>query len=207
MGINPWNTYLHVHAGHSDLSGSPRALEGQDLSGNNYYGIIHRLQATLRSDNTVYAQMALDVGAEPIVDVAHRMGITSYLNADSGHRAGRSHLRGVPAGDGLGLRDPRQRRAARRAHDHPPDQGLAGQGDLGGQSQAHAGHLGGRRLRRHPHPPGRTSRAAPAPRPPSAVRRRARPGPLRTWRRLVLRLHAPPFHGGLDGPPRGVRSR
>jgi penicillin-binding protein 1A len=34
----------------------------------------------MRSDNTVYAQMALDVGARRIVDVAKRMGITSYLN-------------------------------------------------------------------------------------------------------------------------------
>jgi penicillin-binding protein 1A len=48
--------------------------------GNNYSGISTVLQATLRSDNTVYAQMALDVGARRIVDVAERMGITSYLN-------------------------------------------------------------------------------------------------------------------------------
>ena len=40
------------------------------------------MAATLRSDNTVYAQLALDVGADRIVDVAHRMGITTYVNAD-----------------------------------------------------------------------------------------------------------------------------
>ena len=38
--------------------------------------------ATLRSDNTVFAQLALDVGIPRVVDVAHRMGITSELNAD-----------------------------------------------------------------------------------------------------------------------------
>jgi penicillin-binding protein 1A len=46
------------------------------------YGISSLVQATLRSDNTVYAQLALDVTADRIVDVAHRMGISSYLNAD-----------------------------------------------------------------------------------------------------------------------------
>jgi membrane peptidoglycan carboxypeptidase len=33
-------------------------------------------------DNTVYAQLALDVGVDRIIDVAHRMGITSELNKD-----------------------------------------------------------------------------------------------------------------------------
>jgi penicillin-binding protein 1A len=46
------------------------------------YGTSSIVQATLRSDNTVYAQMALDIGAEHIVDIAHRMGITSFLNSD-----------------------------------------------------------------------------------------------------------------------------
>ena len=49
--------------------------------GNNYYGTSTVVQATLRSDNTVYAQMALDVAPQRIVDVAHRMGITSPLDA------------------------------------------------------------------------------------------------------------------------------
>jgi penicillin-binding protein 1A len=40
------------------------------------------VEATLRSDNTVYAQLALDVTADRIVDIAHRMGVNSYLNAD-----------------------------------------------------------------------------------------------------------------------------
>jgi penicillin-binding protein 1A len=41
-----------------------------------YYGTSSVQQATLRSDNTVFAQLTLDVGAEAVADVARRMGIT-----------------------------------------------------------------------------------------------------------------------------------
>ena len=46
---------------------------------NTYAGPINLVQATWQSDNTVYAQLALDVGPARIVAVAHRMGITSPL--------------------------------------------------------------------------------------------------------------------------------
>ena len=46
---------------------------------NTYAGPINLVQATWQSDNTVYAQLALDVGPRHIVAVAHRMGITSPL--------------------------------------------------------------------------------------------------------------------------------
>ena len=48
---------------------------------NTYAGRINLVQATWQSDNTVYAQLALDVGPAKIVAVAHRMGITSPLKA------------------------------------------------------------------------------------------------------------------------------
>ena len=44
-----------------------------------YAGRINLVQATWRSDNTVYAQLAMDVGAANIVRVAHAAGITSPL--------------------------------------------------------------------------------------------------------------------------------
>jgi penicillin-binding protein 1A len=43
------------------------------------YGRISLEQATYASVNTVYAQLALQVGPEKVVEVAHRMGITSSL--------------------------------------------------------------------------------------------------------------------------------
>ncbi len=46
---------------------------------NTYAGTINLVQATWQSDNTVYAQLALDLGPQKIVAVAHAMGITSHL--------------------------------------------------------------------------------------------------------------------------------
>jgi penicillin-binding protein 1A len=46
---------------------------------NTYSGRIPLTQATLLSDNTVYARLTLDLGPEPIADLAHRMGIQSRL--------------------------------------------------------------------------------------------------------------------------------
>ena len=73
---------LRVHAAHHHHPGIHKSPGKSGTYGDSYYGSSTVAQATLRSDNTVYAQMAMDVGAERIVDVAHRMGITSELNAD-----------------------------------------------------------------------------------------------------------------------------
>jgi penicillin-binding protein 1A len=81
MGIDPYNTYYESQPVTLTYPGAPKPWEVKTY-GNSYYGTTSVAQATLRSDNTVYAQMALDVGAQQIVDVAHRMGITSFLNAD-----------------------------------------------------------------------------------------------------------------------------
>jgi penicillin-binding protein 1A len=81
MGINPAETYYMSMPLSLTVPGSTVPWKVKTYSGQGY-GISTLVQATLRSDNTVYAQLALDVGADRIVDTAHRMGITSYLNAD-----------------------------------------------------------------------------------------------------------------------------
>jgi penicillin-binding protein 1A len=81
MGVDPENTYYESMPVTLTYPGAPEPWNVKTY-GNSYYGSSSIVQATLRSDNTVYAQMALDVGAARIVDVAHRMGITSELNAD-----------------------------------------------------------------------------------------------------------------------------
>jgi penicillin-binding protein 1A len=81
MGIDPWDTYYESMPVTLTYPGAPKPWEVTTYS-HTYHGTSTVYEATLRSDNTVYAQMALDVGAEQIVDVAHRMGITSFLNAD-----------------------------------------------------------------------------------------------------------------------------
>jgi penicillin-binding protein 1A len=44
-------------------------------------GYMSILEATRFSVNAVYAQIVMEVGADKVVDVAHRMGITSHLDA------------------------------------------------------------------------------------------------------------------------------
>jgi penicillin-binding protein 1A len=47
--------------------------------GGDYYGPSTITQSTLRSDNTVFARLTLDLGPEKVVQLAHKMGITTKL--------------------------------------------------------------------------------------------------------------------------------
>jgi penicillin-binding protein 1A len=81
MGIDPNSTYYRSQPLQLKIAGSSQPWSVHTF-GDRYYGVSSVSQATLRSDNSVYAQLAMDVGADRIVDVARRMGITSQLNAD-----------------------------------------------------------------------------------------------------------------------------
>jgi penicillin-binding protein 1A len=52
--------------------------------GNDYYGSSSVSSATLRSDNTVYAQLTLDVGPENVADMAHKLGVRASLQTREG---------------------------------------------------------------------------------------------------------------------------
>ena len=80
QGADPATTYydskpLHLYLG----PGAVPPYWNVSTFSNTYAGPINLVQATWQSDNTVYAQLALDVGPRNIVAVAHRMGITSPL--------------------------------------------------------------------------------------------------------------------------------
>ncbi|MDQ4025093.1 MAG: transglycosylase domain-containing protein [Actinomycetota bacterium] len=61
----------------------PGADNGSDYTVNNYeggqFGEITLLEATVNSVNVVYAQLVQEVGEEPVVDVAERLGIRTPL--------------------------------------------------------------------------------------------------------------------------------
>src|SRR6185312_8161209 len=57
-GIPPWNVSTYSHT---------------------YSGLISVQQATLQSDNTVYAKLTLDVGPQNVADMAHKLGVQSPL--------------------------------------------------------------------------------------------------------------------------------
>jgi penicillin-binding protein 1A len=78
QGIDPYTTYyvskpLDLNLprwGHWEVH---TADEG-------YLGTVNLQQATVASDNTVFAQLDLDVGPEAVAETAHSMGITSPLD-------------------------------------------------------------------------------------------------------------------------------
>ncbi len=81
MGIDPWNTFYNSARVRLTYPGASKPWDVQTYGGD-YHGPSTIFDSTLRSDNTVFAQLALDVGTQRIVDVANRMGITSELNLD-----------------------------------------------------------------------------------------------------------------------------
>src|SRR5680860_106641 len=79
MGINPYTTYYESQLVELPLPNQTKPWKVRTF-GHSYYGPSTITTATLRSDNTVFAQLAYDVTPARIVDVAQRMGITSVIN-------------------------------------------------------------------------------------------------------------------------------
>ena len=48
---------------------------------NSYEGPINLVKATLKSDNTVYAQLAADLGEETVTQTAYKMGVQTHLSS------------------------------------------------------------------------------------------------------------------------------
>jgi penicillin-binding protein 1A len=73
QGINPWATKYRS----APFTG-PNNWHVQTYE-HTYSGRIPLTEATVPSDNTVYARLTLDLGPQPIADLAHRMGVRSRL--------------------------------------------------------------------------------------------------------------------------------
>ena len=83
-GINPSTTYLSAPFRWQpdptcSASVDPNCVWDVSTFDNSYIGRTSIAAATLRSDNTVYARLTLDVGPENVADIAHRMGIKTKL--------------------------------------------------------------------------------------------------------------------------------
>lgn len=86
QGIDPYSTYYTSK--HLDLDLPKWGHWEVSTADEGYQGTINLQQATVASDNTVFAQLDLDVGPERVASTARSMGITSPLD-------------GIPA-EGLG---------------------------------------------------------------------------------------------------------
>ncbi|HEY6149720.1 MAG TPA: PBP1A family penicillin-binding protein [Gaiellaceae bacterium] len=78
-GMNPDSTYYTSAEFHYQPDPYTPAWDVQTYD-HTYAGSISVTNATLRSDNTVYAQLTLDVGPDKVAAMAHRLGIKSHLD-------------------------------------------------------------------------------------------------------------------------------
>jgi penicillin-binding protein 1A len=79
-GVDPNSTYYDSH------TLSPGWLQGYPTYevktfGGEQNGTINLVQATLKSDNTVYAQLAADLGESTVTEMARKMGVVSPLHS------------------------------------------------------------------------------------------------------------------------------
>ena len=84
QGVNPDSTYYVSAPFTARLHPAGNCDDGSwwcvKTYANDYYGWSSIRSATLRSDNTVYAQLTLDLTAEKVAEVARRMGVRSQLD-------------------------------------------------------------------------------------------------------------------------------
>ncbi|HET7759636.1 MAG TPA: transglycosylase domain-containing protein [Gaiellaceae bacterium] len=78
-GMNPDTTYYVSAPFHYQPDPYTPAWDVQTYD-HTYSGSISVHSATLASDNTVYAQLTLDVTPEKVAEMAHRLGIRSHLD-------------------------------------------------------------------------------------------------------------------------------
>jgi penicillin-binding protein 1A len=77
-GVNPYSTYYESK--HLELDLPEYGHWSVSTADNGYAGTVSIAQATVLSDNTVFAQLDLDLGPESVAQTAHKMGITSTLD-------------------------------------------------------------------------------------------------------------------------------
>ncbi|HKY12007.1 MAG TPA: transglycosylase domain-containing protein [Gaiellaceae bacterium] len=83
-GVNPDSTYYTSRPftyKPPDASAKPWEVSTYDHS---YLGSVPISRATLASDNTVFAQLTLDLGADKVAAMAHRLGVRSNLKTREG---------------------------------------------------------------------------------------------------------------------------
>ena len=158
-------------------------------------------QATLHSDNSVYAQLDVDVGPKKVAKTAKLLGITTKLDGVPSEGARRPAPRRLAARDGLRLRDARRRRHPQRAAGDQEGRVPRRQVRRPRQAEAQARHHRRRGLRGHEGPreehPGRHRRQRELRLPGRRQDRHDR----QLRRRLVRRLHAAPLDRRLGRLP------
>jgi penicillin-binding protein 1A len=89
QGISPSTTYLSAPfkydpTGTGSCDDDPPTAWCPETYDKSYVGATSIESATLRSDNSVYARLSLDVGPENIAAIAHRLGVRTDLRSKEG---------------------------------------------------------------------------------------------------------------------------
>jgi penicillin-binding protein 1A len=80
-GVDPNSTYYLSHTLEPGwLTGYP-TYEVKTFEGTSLNKSVNLVDATLTSDNTVYAQLAADLGESTVTDMAHKMGVVTHLSS------------------------------------------------------------------------------------------------------------------------------
>lgn len=80
-GVDPNSTYYFSHTlAPGWLQGYP-TYEVKTFEGTSLDKSISLVQATLASDNTVYAQLAADLGEQTVTEMAYKMGVKTHLSS------------------------------------------------------------------------------------------------------------------------------
>jgi penicillin-binding protein 1A len=80
-GVDPNSTYYESHTlSPGWLTGYPE-YEVKTFENTSLGKSINLVQATLASDNTVYAQLAADLGEETVTQMAYKLGVREHLNS------------------------------------------------------------------------------------------------------------------------------
>jgi penicillin-binding protein 1A len=88
QGVDPESTYYTSAPFRYDPTGEGDCEDGSawcvQTYGHSYLGSTSISRATLSSDNTVYAQLTLDLGPERVAAMAHKLGVQSSLKTREG---------------------------------------------------------------------------------------------------------------------------
>jgi penicillin-binding protein 1A len=78
-GVDPNTTYYLSHTLYKGWLAAEPNYEVKTFEGTSLNQEMNLVTATLRSDNTVYAQLAADLGEESITEMAYKMGVKTHL--------------------------------------------------------------------------------------------------------------------------------
>jgi penicillin-binding protein 1A len=78
QGVDPEKTYYTSKPLHLQIPGY--GTWNVKTYGGTYQGTVNLVKATLTSDNSVYAQLDVDLGPKKVAETAHRLGVTTKLD-------------------------------------------------------------------------------------------------------------------------------